>query len=180
MTNIARLQAFEPLHGVGTKPSWNMHHRRNPALCGPLMILAIILLLTITAPAQAEEPSCSLSRAASDWTFTDNGTVIGVGPRAALGKFTLTAGGNLLNGVATSSLNGVIAEETFYGTYTVNSDCTGTLSVQIFSGSTELFAVTMNMIFDKKMEHMRGLFTSVVTPSGASLPTVIAAEGRRE
>jgi hypothetical protein len=149
------------------------------------MILAISLLLTITGPAQAEGPPCSLSRAAADWTFTDNGTVIGVGPRAALGKFTLTAAGNLLtgnllNGVATSSLNGVVAEEAFYGTYTVNSDCTGTLSVQIFSGSTELFAVTMNVIFDKKMEHMRGLFTSVVTPTGASLPAVIAAEARRE
>src|SRR5215469_4730686 len=110
MTKITRFQAVEPLHGVGTEPSWKMHPRRNPALCGPLMILAISLLLTISAPAQADGPSCSLSRAAADWTFTDNGTVIGIGPRAALGKFTLTAAGNLLNGVATSSLNGVIAE----------------------------------------------------------------------
>jgi hypothetical protein len=131
--------------------------------------------------AQAEGSSCSLSRAAANWTITDSGTVIGIGPRAALGKFTLTAGGILLNGVATSSLNGVIAEETFNGTYTVNSDCTGTISVEIFSsGGNELFAVTLNVIFDKKMEHMQGLFTSVVTPGGATLPTVIAAEGRRE
>jgi hypothetical protein len=149
------------------------------------MILAISLLLTITAPAQAEGPSCSLSRAAANWTITDSGTVIGIGPRAALGRFTLTADGDLgklVNGVATSSLNGVIAEETFDGTYTVNPDCTGTISVKIFSfpGGNELFAVTLNVIFDKKMEHMQGLFTSVVTPGGATLPTVIAAEGRRE
>jgi hypothetical protein len=88
MTNIRRLQAFEPLHAVETEPSWNMKPRRNPALSGPVMILAISLLLTITAPAQAEGPSCSLSRTAADWTFTDTGTVIGVGPRAALRKFT--------------------------------------------------------------------------------------------
>ena len=157
-----------------------MHPTRNPAPCGSLMVLAIILLLTLTARAQADEPSCSLSRAAANWTITDSGTVIGVGPRAALGKFTLNADGLLLNGVATSSLNGVIAEETFSGTYTVNSDCIGTISVEIFSGATELFAVTLSVIFDKKMEHMHGLFTSVVTPSGASLPTVIAAEGRRQ
>jgi hypothetical protein len=147
------------------------------------MILAISLLLTIAAPAQAEGPSCSLSRAAADWTITDSGTVIGVGPRAALGRFTLDAFGRLLDGVATSSLNGVITEETFDGTYTVNpADCTGTISVKIFSfpGGNELFAVALTVIFDKKMEHMRGLFTSVVTPSGVSLPTVIAAEGRRE
>jgi hypothetical protein len=144
------------------------------------MILAISLLLTITAPAQAEGPSCSLSRAAANWTITDSGTVIGIGPRAALGRFTLTDDGRLLDGVATSSLNGVIAEEAFNGKYTVKSDCTGTISVEIFSGANELFAVKLNVIFDKKMEHMRGLFTSVVTPDGASLPTVIAAEARRE
>jgi hypothetical protein len=97
-----------------------------------------------------------------------------------LGKFTLNATGSLLNGVATSSLNGVIAEETFYGTYIVNSDCTGTISVEIFSADTELFAVTLNIIFDKKMEHLQGLFTSVIAPGGASLPTVIALDGRRE
>jgi hypothetical protein len=74
----------------------------------------------------------------------------------------------------------VIAEETFYGAYTVNSDCTGTISVEILSGGTELFAVTLNIIFDKKMEHLHGLFTSVITPGGVSLPTVIALDGRRE
>jgi hypothetical protein len=151
-----------------------------PAPRGLLIILATLLILSMAAAAQAEGPSCSLSRAAANWTITDSGTVIGIGPRAALGRFTLTAAGSLLNGVATSSLNGVIAEETFYGTYTVNPDCTGTISVEIFSGANELFAVTLNVIFDRKMEHMRGLFTSVVTPGGAPLPTVIAADARRE
>jgi len=106
--------------------------------------------------------------------------VIGVGLRTAVGKFTLNGAGSLLNGVATSSLNGNIAEETFDGTYTVNSDCTGTFSVQIFSGGAELFAVTMYVVYDKKMEHVHALFTSVVAPNGVSLPTVIAADGHRD
>ena len=163
---------------------WNRTERKNsrgrtPRLCGLATALASLTLIVPPA-AQAEGSSCSLSRAAANWTFTDSGTVIGVGPRAALGKFTLNAGGSLLNGVATSSLNGVIAEETFYGTYTVNSDCTGTMSGEIFSGGIEIFAITLNIIFDKKMEHLHGLFTSVVTPLGASLPTVIALDCRRE
>lgn len=166
-------------------PRWNRTERKNsngrtPTLCGLATALASFLTLMMPPAAQAEGSSCSLSRAAANWTFTDGGTVLGVGPRAALGKFTLNAGGSLLNGVATSSLNGVIAEETFYGTYTVNSDCTGTMSGEIFSGGTEIFAITLNIIFDKKMEHLHGLFTSVVTPGGASLPTVIALDGRRE
>ena len=38
MTNITRLQVFEPLHGVETEPSWHMHPRQTPTLRGPLMI----------------------------------------------------------------------------------------------------------------------------------------------
>lgn len=77
-------------------------------------------------------------------------------------------------------MNGAIAEETFYGTYTVKSDCTGTMTGEIFAGDQELFAVTLSIIFDKKMEHLHGLFTSIVTPGGASLKSVIALDGRRE
>ena len=151
-----------------------------PTLCGLATILVTLPILITPPAARAEGSSCSLSRAAATWTFTDSGTVIGIGPRAALGKFTLTAAGSLLNGVATSSLAGAIAEETFYGTYTVNSDCTGTMSGQIFSGGTEIFTITLNIVFDRKMEHLHGLFTSVVTSGGASLPTVIALDGRRD
>ena len=52
-------------------------------------------------------------------------------------------------------MNGAIADETFYGTYTVNPDCRGTISIEIFSGDTELFA-------------------------GNAFPTAIAVEGRRQ
>jgi hypothetical protein len=167
------------------EPRWNRterehSNRRASTLCGLATTLATFPILIMPPAAQAEESSCSLSRAAANWTFTDSGTVIGVGARAALGKFTLNAAGSLLNGVATSSLNGAIAEETFYGTYTVKSDCTGTMTGEIFSGDTELFAVTLSIIFDKKMEHLHGLFTSIVTPGGASRPSVIALDGRRE
>jgi hypothetical protein len=124
---------------------------------------------------------CSLAGAAGNWGFTDNGTVIGVGPRTAVGIFTLDAEGNLLNGVATSSLNGTIADETFSGTYTVNSNCTGTISVEIFQSGTEILTVTANLAFDDKMDEMRALFTSVVVePGGTPLSTVIAFDARRQ
>lgn len=164
-------------------PRWHRPKNNNSnsqALWSLAIILAAVLILIRSPAAQAEESACSLARAAANWTFTDSGTVIGVGARAALGRFTLTAGGSLLNGVATSSLAGTIAEETFHGTYTVNSDCTGTMTGEIFSGGVELFTVTLNIIFDKKMEHLQGLFTSIVEPNGTALTSVIALDGRRE
>ena len=97
-----------------------------------------------------------------------------------LQRETLDGKGSLQNGVTTSSLNGAIASETFSGTYTVNSDCTGTISVNIFASGIEIFTVTLNIAFDNDMKHMRGIFTSVVTPNGAQLTTVINLDGRKQ
>jgi hypothetical protein len=123
---------------------------------------------------------CSLARAAGNWGFTDNGTVVGVGQRVAVGRFTLDAEGNLINGVATSSLNGAIADETFSGTYMVNFDCTGTINAKIFASGTELFSVTLTLSFDDHMRELRGLFTSAVEPNGTALATVIALDARKQ
>jgi len=144
-----------------------------------LAALSFAVLLAGVTPA-AHAAICSTFTAAGNWSVSDSGTVVGVGPRVATGRFTLDAVGNLLNGVATSSLNGSIADETFSGTYTVNSDCTGTLSVEIFASGTELFVVTANIGFDNNMKHMRGIFTSAVEPNGTSLQTVIALDAKKQ
>jgi hypothetical protein len=150
------------------------------ARTGLASIFAVALIASMAVPAYAGGPPCSLARAAGNWAFTDSGTVVGVGPRTAVGRLTLDAAGNLLNGAATSSLDGAIANETFSGTYTVNPDCTGTISVDIFASGVELFAITGNIAFDNDMKHMRGIFTSVVEPNGTSLPTVIALDANKQ
>jgi hypothetical protein len=154
---------------------------------GALVLVAAALvssrptIMKTTATVQADEgSSCSLARAAGNWSFSDTGTVIGVGPRVAAGIWTLNEAGNVLNGVATSSLNGAIADETFFGTYTVNSNCTGTISVEIFQSGTKILTVTGNLAFDDRMNELRGIFTSAVVPNGPSLSTAIALEARKQ
>ena len=119
--------------------------------------------------------------------MTDSGSIVSpaLGQRVAVGKFRLTPNGNLVNGVATSSLNGSITVETFFGTYSVSPDCTGTIQVKIFSCATpkscaELFDVSLNTAFDDQMHEMRALFTSVVTPGGTPLATVVALDARKQ
>jgi len=143
-------------------------------------LFATVLALGMVAPAHADDHRCSLARSAGKWSFTDNGTVVGIGPRIATGVFTLDGAGNLRNGLATSSLNGSIADETFSGTYTVNPNCTGTLSGEIFVSGVEQFAVTLNLAFDEDMKQIRGIFTSAVEPNGTTLSTVIGLEGRKQ
>jgi hypothetical protein len=145
-----------------------------------LVILALAVTVAFTVPAHAGDHDCTLARAAGKWSLTDNGTVIGIGPRTAVGVFKLEANGSLTNGTAASSLNGVVASETFSGTFTVNPDCSGSFDVKIYSGSTELFELTAFTAFDKDMTHMRAVFTSITTPSGASLASVINLDANRQ
>lgn len=157
--------------------------KRKIARTGLVIIFAAAVVASMAAPAQADDHhhQCSLAGAAGNWGFTDSGTVVGVGPRTAVGILTLDAAGNVLNGEATSSLNGSIAAETFSGTYTVNSDCTGTLAVTIFVSGVPAYEVTLYLAFDDNMRALRGLFTSVVVePSGTLLSTVIGLDGRRQ
>lgn len=155
--------------------------KRNISRMGLSIVFAASVILSLAAAARAEENSCSLTSAAGKYSFTDDGTVLGIGPRKAVGVFTLQASGKLTNGVATSSLNGSIAHETFSGSYTVNADCTGTITVQIYASGTEILALTLNFAFDAHMNELRGLFTSATAePSGAPLATVISLDARRQ
>ncbi len=144
------------------------------------VVFAIAVMTSLAAPAQAWDQSCSAAGVAGNWGFTDTGTVIGIGPRTAVGVFTLDGKGNVVNASATSSLNGSIAVETFSGTYTVNSDCTGTINVTIYASGVELFTVTLNTAFDDGMKELRGLFTSVTEPNGTALQTVVSLQARRQ
>jgi hypothetical protein len=154
---------------------------RNVASTALVIVFAATLVLSFTATAQAGGPACSLARAAGTYGFSDSGTVVGVGPRVAAGIFSLDKAGNLLNGKATSSLNGTIAEETFSGTYTVNSDCTGTfnnIELRDLSGNL-LLTITANLAWDDNMKQLRAIFTSAKLPDGTSLLTVISADARK-
>jgi len=146
-----------------------------------VILLAATLIVSMSAAAFAKDKDeCSLVRAAGKWSLTDQGTVIGIGPRVAVGVFKLDDSGNLTDGVAASSLNGSVASETFSGTYTVNPDCSGTFDVKIYSGSTVLFEVTAFTAFDNDMREMRAVFTSVVAPDGTSLQSVISVDARKQ
>ena len=141
--------------------------------------LAFAVMLMALLPT-AYGQNCSLARAAGKYAFNDSGTVINVGPRVATGIFTLDAAGNLVNGKATSSLNGAIADEAFSGPYTVNSDCTGTFALNVFDPSGNLlFTAKLNLAWDDNMRELRFIFTSVATPNNTLLMPVINGDARK-
>jgi len=145
-----------------------------------VVAFAFALALVSLVPS-AHGQQCSFAHAAGKYGFTDIGTVVGVGPRTAVGILTLDAAGNVVNGKATSSLNGAMAEEAFSGTYTVNPDCTGTFSVNVYHPSgTLLFTGTLDLAWDDvEMKELRFIFTSVKLPNGTPLSIVISGNGRK-
>jgi len=142
--------------------------------------LAFAVMLMALLPT-AYGQNCSLARAAGKYAFNDSGTVVNVGPRVATGIFTLDAAGKLVNGKATSSLAGAIAAEAFSGPYTVNSDCTGTFSLDVFDPSSGdlLFTATLHLAWDDNMRELRFIFTSVTEPDGTVLMPVINGDARK-
>jgi hypothetical protein len=152
--------------------------KRNISLT-TLVVLLAATLISGAATAQAEGAACSLARAAAAYGVSDSGTVVGIGPRAALARLTLDAAGNI-NGSVTASLNGGVSSSTLSGTYTVNRDCTGTSTFGEFDQSGNLLlTATVAFVWDDNMKELRFLFTSVVLPDGTSLPTVINGSARK-
>ena len=94
---------------------------------GVAIVFAVVVIVSVTATAEAGDAACSAARAAGTYGVSDSGTVVGIGPRAAVALLTLDAAGNI-KGKVTASLNGSVTNGTLSGTFTVNPDCTGLLT----------------------------------------------------
>jgi hypothetical protein len=144
--------------------------------------LAILSLgLAGTAAAQDRRP-CYTASLAGDWGYTKTGTLYlptGATPFATLGVLTLDHFGGLA-GVNNGSVGGRVSQDVLKGTFVVNPDCTGTMTVEVYDQSGALLrTIFMATVVDEDLTHLRGILTSLVLPNGVSLPGVITADARR-
>jgi hypothetical protein len=149
------------------------------AIAGSILTsLSFVLLwapMTTAAQAQANTTSCSLSTLKGNYSVQGQGTVVAQlpgfpappFPAAEVAMDTFDGAGNVF-GKATVNVGGVIVQATVAGTYTVNSDCTGTLSLETSLGLpvNESFVVLRNgglrlvdtdpyVVITRTMEKMR-------------------------
>ena len=142
------------------------------------------LVLVVAAVAWADGGRrCSDARVAGDWGYTKTGTLFlptnAAVPFATMGTLTLEADGTL-SGVNTGSVNGAVSNDLLSGTFQINSDCTGTATIEVYDqAGTLLRTIGMALVVDDNWRELRGLVTSLVLPSGASLRSVITAQARR-
>ena len=102
-----------------------------------------VFVLGIVPTAKAADKGCSNLSLWGTFARREVGTVLlpaaAAGPIAAVGTFTFDGIGNV-TGASVSSQNGNIGHGTQTGTYTVNSDCTGTIIVLGSSGRTSHYS----------------------------------------
>jgi hypothetical protein len=144
-----------------------------------VFVFALVMELPLTVHAtDFGFGHCTIAAVAGKWTFTTNGSVLGVGPVAAVGSYVGDGSGNLV-GSQTRSLNGDVADETFTGTLKVNPDCTGTDVIQVFESGQLVRTSTLSVVYDYNGRNARAIFRSLVLPNGTSLPTVLTIDAKR-
>ena len=156
---------------------------KQSVICKIVFNLCLAAIPFALAPA-AHGQSCSPSGVAGAYAFHDTGYIIGAGgqpnqPRHAIARLTLTSAGRI-SGPVTASLNGNVSRATLRGTFTVNANCTGTVSISEFDQSGNLVLnATADLIWDDNVEEIQFIFTSATLPDGTPLPNVISGTARR-
>jgi hypothetical protein len=139
---------------------------------------AALITLAMLMAVPGVQAACTKASVAGKFGFTTSGTIPALGAVAATGVFSQNASGSIV-GSQTRSLNGDIADETFTGTATVNPDCTGTDTIQVFQDGSPVRTSTLHVVYDDNGREARAIFTSLVLENGATLPSILTIEARK-
>jgi hypothetical protein len=149
-------------------------------------IVRTTLLISVTAlflgvvPAQAAE-HCSNAKAAGQWGFTLTGTLLFPAPTgpvlgAAVGRLSVDEAGNI-SGTEARNVGGGFANETITGSWTVNSDCTATVTANIYESGILVRTSVLAAVFVDHSGKIRAVQESLTNPDGSTIPVVITLEG---
>ena len=145
---------------------------KRSAIAKTFTIAAVTALVLGIAPtAKADDKGCSNATLQGTFAYTSTGSITAppalAGPVAEVGTQTFDGTG-ATTATATVSQNGNILQLTITGTYTVNPDCTGTLTLQVSP-----IGVTVHVFF--VIDDSGSEFQAIETGSGI----VITRIGRR-
>lgn len=153
--------------------------KRNNVWAALLMISLATVTIGLTSAAKAEP--CSNAKAAGKWGFTLTGTLIlptGPVPGAAIGRLSVDSAGNIL-GTEARNVGGGFANETITGSWTVNSDCTATVTVNIYESGVLVRTSVLAAVLVDNSRKLRAVQESLALPDGTAIPVVITLEANK-
>ena len=143
------------------------------------LLIAVAALCLSLAPAAQAGQKCSNAKAAGTWGFTLAGTLIlptGPVPGAAVGRLSMDAAGNV-SGTEARNVGGDFANETIIGAWTVNSDCTGTLTANVYESGVLVRTSVFAFVLVDSMSKIRAVQELLKAPDGTPIPAVITVDG---
>lgn len=152
------------------------------------MICLAALSLVVAGAASAKDFAvCSNASLEGAWGYTETGTVMV--PSAdgsvavvavAVGRYDFDFAGSF-SGTQYSSAGGTVVSDAKVGTYTLNPDCTGTMTIKIYdpSGTTLRRTSVWAIVIDDKTTELRGIMISMVLPNGVALSPIMTVTARR-
>jgi len=146
-----------------------------------LLAATVMLLSTILFGPPAQAGHCSQANAAGKYGFTLTGWLLlptGAVPAAAVGRANVDAKGDI-TGTEARSVGGGYADETFTGSLSINSDCTGTITLNFFEAGQPVRTSVLSVVFVDDLQEIRMVQKSLTLPNGATVPIVITADAKR-
>ena len=145
-------------------------------IAATVMFFSMILFESV-----AEAGQCSQGSAAGNYGFTLTGWLLlptGAIPAAAVGRANVDAKGNV-TGTEARSVGGGYADETFSGSLSINSDCTGSMTLNFFVAGQPVRTSVLSIVFVANLQELRMVQKSLTLPNGAAIPVVITADAKR-
>jgi hypothetical protein len=146
------------------------------------LVRAVFVIFVVSTALSAHARQCSLANVAGTYGFAATGTLIlpvGPVPLAAAGTITLHADGTV-SGKEFRSVGGQFATETIGpGSWSVDSDCTGKLTAEVFVGTVLNRTSVLRFVVDDNLSELRVVQESLTFADGSTPPAVITFEGRR-
>jgi hypothetical protein len=127
-----------------------------------IFTLAALLAPAISIPAQAADKGCSVASLIGTFAYTGSGTITSppeiAGPVAEVGTQTFDGRGATM-GTAMLSSDGNVSPITFTGTYLVNPDCTGTMTLQVSIPGVPAFPLHVYFVLDNTLTEFQAIET---------------------
>ena len=145
------------------------------------LLISVTTLCLGMVPVHAAD-TCSTAKAAGKWGFSLSGTLIlPTGPvlGAAVGRLSVDAAGNI-SGTESRNVDGGFANETLTGLWSVNSDCTATVTANIYESGILVRTSVLAAVFGDHSGKIRAVQESLTLPDGTTIPVVITLEGNRD
>ena len=123
----------------------------------------------------ADSPNgCSTESVAGNWGVTLNGSLIlptGLVPAAGVARGTFDAQGNITPGATEArNVGGGFANETLTGSWVVNPDCTGTLTIYAYESGTLVRTSVLAIVFVNNLNEVFMVQDSLTLAISMTLP----------